>query len=1008
MKNLFKAFAFVCTLSCCQFAISQTATPDNVSKNFKQLSDAEKEALLASITETIPYTWNPFRISEVFRQKVEDAEKLGDFHVLFTTYRRWAKTITYTPAFATINMDGYANAMKAAGEDETAVSYRSRAIENTPSGVLREYRRSNLAFDMFKVGRISDAQNLAIEVEAELPKISVFFNESWNSVYRQRAKSVLHRVKSEFAIYRGQLDVAVEEAKLSAVDAREALNKSLKLGADPNANSRDQGLNWAAMDLAAALGQRISALRESGKFSDSEEVLREFMRFSQEMNLKPAAFGDMYFSAGSLRSDLREFATAENYWRKADVMLDKQGYPNYRPRRIEIARNIALSLEGQKRWKEALEEVEHIDKVYADVDIYVAKRTFPFERGYAYLGNETKYPEASEQFQELLNDVIQRYPENHFYVGQAQGLLGVAQWRLGTAASKEAALTLLQKSVQSYMNPDNFDFEARGLATDVRELVFATYLDAMFSTPGTDPLKAMAPADWARGGIVQEALNDAAIRSATSDPKLSELVRRDQDAKNEIAAMRRHLASESGKATALDLESAEKIRSRIDAMDVVRHQAQSEIHQQFAEYEKLVRPKAPTLTELSKALGSDEVFVLLLPTEHATYVWATSKDGNHAAAKVDISAQALGDLVSSVRNTLDFAAMENDLVPFNANASYELYQTLLAPVEKAIKAKNHIIISAGGRLGHIPFGVLLTQPASATSDSTNTASNTSWLIKKAAVTHVPSISGWLAAKQIANANTAPEPLIAWGDPRFSTKVVATTATNSARKVILSRVAKPLDLEKEELRSALNYADIPALPETRDELIAIASVLKADPQSDLRFGEFATKSNVLQSNRSGELQKKRVVAFATHGLMARDLPHLTQPALALASTGNEDKEPLGALLTLDEVLNLKLNADWVILSACNTAAADGKVDEALSGLARGFFYAGSRSLLVTHWAVESESAKELTTNTMMNYMANPMQRKAESLRQAMLTVMSKPQYKHPAYWAPYALVGDGGR
>ena len=99
---------------------------------------------------------------------------------------------------------------------------------------------------------------------------------------------------------------------------------------------------------------------------------------------------------------------------------------------------------------------------------------------------------------------------------------------------------------------------------------------------------------------------------------------------------------------------------------------------------------------------------------------------------------------------------------------------------------------------------------------------------------------------------------------------------------------------------------------------------------------------------------------------------------------------------------------MVLSACNTAAADGKAEEALSGLARGFFYAGSRSLLVTHWAVESESAKALTTATFAHYSANPNAPKAESLKQAMLKVMAMPQYGHPAYWAPYALVGDGGR
>ena len=253
---------------------------------------------------------------------------------------------------------------------------------------------------------------------------------------------------------------------------------------------------------------------------------------------------------------------------------------------------------------------------------------------------------------------------------------------------------------------------------------------------------------------------------------------------------------------------------------------------------------------------------------------------------------------------------------------------------------------------------------------------------------------------------------AWGDPQFR-KLAQTAMTKldeavATRHVNLTRASTTVDIEKEEPRSALKYSDIPELPETKDELLAIADILKADKGHDLHLGDQATKASVLESSMSGELFKKRVVAFATHGLMAGDLPNLTQPALALAGTGHEDTDPLGALLKLDEVLNLKLNADWVILSACNTAAADGKADEALSGLARGFFYAGSRSLLVTHWAVESESAKLLTTNTMKNYMADLTQRKAESLRQAMLTVMKIKAYQHPAFWAPYALVGDGGR
>ena len=99
---------------------------------------------------------------------------------------------------------------------------------------------------------------------------------------------------------------------------------------------------------------------------------------------------------------------------------------------------------------------------------------------------------------------------------------------------------------------------------------------------------------------------------------------------------------------------------------------------------------------------------------------------------------------------------------------------------------------------------------------------------------------------------------------------------------------------------------------------------------------------------------------------------------------------------------------VVLSACNTAGADGRAEEALSGLARGFFYAGSRSMLVTHWSVESESAMLLTTQTFAAYKKDPELRRSEALRQAMLDTMKLQRFAHPTYWAPYALVGEGGR
>jgi CHAT domain-containing protein len=113
--------------------------------------------------------------------------------------------------------------------------------------------------------------------------------------------------------------------------------------------------------------------------------------------------------------------------------------------------------------------------------------------------------------------------------------------------------------------------------------------------------------------------------------------------------------------------------------------------------------------------------------------------------------------------------------------------------------------------------------------------------------------------------------------------------------------------------------------------------------------------------------------------------------------------------MSEVLGLKLNADWVVLSACNTASGDGKNEEAVSGLGRAFFFAGSRRLLVSYWPVETVSARLLTTELFKRQTLQAEESKAEALRHSMLQLMaSSKEYSHPAFWAPFGLVGDAAK
>jgi CHAT domain-containing protein len=186
-------------------------------------------------------------------------------------------------------------------------------------------------------------------------------------------------------------------------------------------------------------------------------------------------------------------------------------------------------------------------------------------------------------------------------------------------------------------------------------------------------------------------------------------------------------------------------------------------------------------------------------------------------------------------------------------------------------------------------------------------------------------------------------------------------------------------------------------------------------TELRIGARATETEIKRLSASGELAQYRIVHFATHGLLAGQLTGTVEPGLILSPPMRPTAEDDG-YLSGSEIAALKLDADWVILSACNTAggAGTGEAAEALSGLARVFFYAQARALLVSHWSVDSAATVKLITTAVGALAKNSALGRAEALRTAMLAVMADasrprdwvPAY-HPSVWAPFVVVGEGG-
>ena len=967
------------------------AQVDQIETGFGQVTADEEQKLRAVLAEPVPQGVLFETLRRHFDAKDIAAVRLGDNAAREVNLREQIRLKAANDR-ARVN---FGVTLLRRGEIEEGNAAMRDAIRQAGSLDQKAFVTAIFARAMYAQFRDAEARALIVSAKG-LVGGSNGSQSDWQRMVTPRTLSLIARAESLLEQRAGRY----EKALAAALRGEEQARQATKFAWVESRGTTQEASIFA--ELAEALVQKIDAQTAAGRSTAAEKTIAEYLSLSNEVKLHWGYRAMINGAASGLRFSQREFAQAEALQRKSLETIRTVIKDEFYPSLTGGAAQLAMTLWAQKRWREALAEFERLDSL-AGVDERSRDRVrFPFERGLVYLSNQMN-SEAAALFRGEVFRNVDAYGPNHFNTAQATGLLGAALWRSGTSEQRALAVPMLKQAAASYMAPANADdLENTGVRKEVRELIFAAYLEAMALTPGEDPALALGAADWARGSTVQEALADAAVRSATTTPDLANLVRLDQDARNEIVGLRRYLAGELGASAAALPVVAPKMRARIAELETVREGLRSQLQQGFPDYDRLVRPAPISAAELARHLGPQEAFLLLAPSEDAVYAWAVTADRPAGFARINVAASEVGALVRRVRSSLELT--QGRLPEFDSKAAHDLYRLLFAPLAPALSGKSHWVVAAGGALSQLPMGLLLTEPHA------GIGTQAPWLIKQVSLTHVPSTSGWLAARRFSSSPRAPEALMGWADPTFGREPDRTLVAEPARqrRLLTTRNVTAGNSGQDSARSALRYADIPALPETRDELLAVAAVLKANVATDLRLGTLATRQSVLDASQSGALGRRRVVFFATHGIMAGDLPDLNQPALALAMTSQGLRDPLAPLLKLDDILSLNLNADWVVLSACNTAAADGRAEEALSGLARGFFYAGSRSLLVTHWSVESESAKRLTTSTFAYHAANPNASKAESLRQAMLEVMAQPQFAHPAFWAPYALVGDGAR
>lgn len=541
---------------------------------------------------------------------------------------------------------------------------------------------------------------------------------------------------------------------------------------------------------------------------------------------------------------------------------------------------------------------------------------------------------------------------------------------------------------------------------------FFIHLDLLSQNPNSETADSIANEAFQVVQLVHasstaSAITQMSVRFAQSNDALATLIRRKQDTAMRLVNEQAQLVTAASKPPhQRNPVNEHKLRQDILSGELEISRADEELSRLFPQYQELTHPKPVQVRQVQALLKPGEAMVVYALGERNSFLWLIKPES------VEFKLLKL----TLLEVTEKIATVRAEMVPnrngrqqrVSVDVLYDLYQGLFAAAEPALVGIRHLLVVPAGPLQSLPFGMLVAT-APPPIQAANEYSTVDWLVKHFAISVLPAVSSLQALRQIDRADRAIESFVGFGDPvvgqGLATPKRARAKINNSSSFhhLASQVKSDALLASQaDIADVESIREAPPLPETGTELRAMAKALKATGAS-LWLRENATETKV----KSIDLSKYRTIAFATHGVMAGEINGVGEAGLILTppQQGTVDDD---GFLAASEIAKLKLNADWVLLSACNTAAADGTPGaEGFSGLAKAFFYAGAKSLLVSHWKVDSNATVPLTIGMLKEYEAHPQLGKAQAQRKAMLALMNTHQYAHPFFWAPFVIVGEGG-
>jgi CHAT domain-containing protein len=515
--------------------------------------------------------------------------------------------------------------------------------------------------------------------------------------------------------------------------------------------------------------------------------------------------------------------------------------------------------------------------------------------------------------------------------------------------------------------------------------LIAPCLDA-YAAAGDDQalLRMFTASQLGQGGVTSQQIAQATARLQANarDPRVADAIRRRQDATTSLQALvQKRDAAAAAAATDPSAQAA------LDGIDAKVKQAEAAL----ADSDAALQAAAPNFGQLAQqVVPAETVFAALRPHEALLQIalgpddgWSmVLADGRIAVAKIPLGTEAVGKLVATLRASIE----PTDRLPaFDIAASQRLYDAVVGGVAKALAGAKSVVVVPSGPLLAVPFEVLLSGPADA-----GHLAQAPWLVRQFTLTHVPAPANFVSLRKIAGGSRATKAWFGFGDfvpvtlAQAQRSFPSTTCPNSAQLL----------------------SGLPPLPGAAKELDAAKALLGAGTGDEL-LGAAFTRPAVLAVS----LKRYRILHFAAHALLPEELPCQSEPAIVTSAPAGAP-DATQSLLAASDVTQLDLDADLVILSACNSGGGQ-TAGESLSGLARAFFYAGARTLLVTHWSVSDAVAKYLVALTLHRMQTDPHLGVAGALRAAQIQMLDSSgaalpaELAHPFFWAPFAAIGEAG-